>query len=483
VVSECASRYNFNGDEAIRLLGLSDISVINSSEVVSKRSVKRGKTIVAKPAFALPYNGECAADCCSALRQNNGLYTQCQIVVDGVKFCKQCQISADKNDGMPEYGTIEQRQAVDMFEYIDPKGRKQVHYTKVMKKLKLTQEQVLEEAGKFNININIKHFEEQEKETVKRGRPKAEDKPPKEPKGAKGRPKKGKKVIQVEGDDDDLFATLVADANNNTIEEVVVETVVPIVVGEKKSKSYSKDKEAEKQEKALAKEAEKQAKLETEKQAKEAKLAAEKQAKEAEKLADKQAKEAEKQAKEAEKLAKEAEKQAKEAKKLEEAKAKEAEKQAKEAEKQAKEAEKQAKEAEKLAKEAEKLAKEAKKLEEAKAKEAEKQAKEAKKLEDAQTKLDKETKLAADKLTKEAKKPTKEAKKAAAAPDDEEPDVVKKIEFEGKKYLKSKKSGVIYDYIEYTKNGEQVVIGKWNDSKNKIEFNQTSEESEDEYDM
>jgi hypothetical protein len=97
--------------------------------------------------------------------------------------------------------------------------------------------------------------------------------------------------------------------------------------------------------------------------------------------------------------------------------------------------------------------------------------------------LDKETKLAADKLTKEAKKPTKEAKKAAAAPDDEEPDVVKKIEFEGKKYLKSKKSGVIYDYIEYTKNGEQVVIGKWNDSKNKIEFNQTSEESEDEYDM
>jgi hypothetical protein len=444
VVSECASRYNFNGDEAIRLLGLSDISVINSSEVVSKRSVKRGKTIVAKPAFALPYNGECAADCCSALRQNNGLYTQCQIVVDGVKFCKQCQISADKNDGMPEYGTIEQRQAVDMFEYIDPKGRKQVHYTKVMKKLKLTQEQVLEEAGKFNININIKHFEEQEKETVKRGRPKAEDKPPKEPKGAKGRPKKGKKVIQVEGDDDDLFATLVADANNNTIEEVVVETVVPIVVGEKKSKSYSKDKEAEKQEKALAKEAEKQAKLETEKQAKEAKLAAEKQAKEAEKLADKQAKEAEKQAKEAEKLAKEAEKQAKEPNKLEEQKAKEAEKQAKE---------------------------------------AEKQAKEAKKLEDAQTKLDKETKLAADKLTKEAKKPTKEAKKAAAAPDDEEPDVVKKIEFEGKKYLKSKKSGVIYDYIEYTKNGEQVVIGKWNDSKNKIEFNQTSEESEDEYDM
>ena len=455
VVSECASRYNFNCEEAIRLLGLSDISIISVERVERKSSVKRVKTNVAKPAFALPYNGECAADCCCALRQNNGLYTQCQIVVDGVKFCKQCQISADKNDGMPEYGTIEQRKAVDMFEYIDPKGRKQVHYTKVMKKLKLTQEQVLEEAGKFNINIHKNHFEEQVKETVKRGRPKAEDKAPKEPKGAKGRPKKGKKVIQVEGDDDDLFATLVADANNNTIEEVVVETVVPIVVGEKKSKGSSKDKEAEKQ----AKEAEKQAKLEAEKQAKEA---------------EKQAKEAEKQAKEAKKLevanAKEAEKQAKEAKKLEEANAKEAKKleeaQAKldkeaklAADKLAKEAEKQAKEAQKQAKEAEKQAKEAEKQ----AKEAEKQAKEAKK------------------QTKETKK-SPEEKPAAAAADDEEPDVVKKIEFEGKKYLKSKKSGVIYDYIEYTKNSEQIVIGKWNDSKNKIDFNETSEESEDEYD-
>ena len=164
VVSECASRYNFDGEEAIRLLGLSDISISSVERVDKKRSVKRVKTIVAKPAFALPYNGECAADCCSALRQNNGLYTQCQIVVDGVKFCKQCQISADKNGGIPEYGTIEQRRAVDMFEYVDPKGRKQVHYTKVMKKLKLTQEQVLEEAGKFNININIKHFEEEVKD-------------------------------------------------------------------------------------------------------------------------------------------------------------------------------------------------------------------------------------------------------------------------------------------------------------------------------
>ena len=58
--------------------------------------------------------------------------------------------------------------------------------------------------------------------------------------------------------------------------------------------------------------------------------------------------------------------------------------------------------------------------------------------------------------------------------DDEEADVVKKIVFEGKKYLKSKKTGIIY-------NMDQDVIGKWNEEKQRIDFNE-EEESEDEYD-
>ena len=99
-----------------------------------------------------------------------------------------------------------------------------------------------------------------------------------------------------------------------------------------------------------------------------------------------------------------------------------------------------------------------------------------------QAKLEKEAKLALEKQAKLEKEESKKSKKPAAAVVDDEPDVVKKIEFEGKKYLKSKKSGVIYDYIEYTKNSEQVVVGKWNDTKNKIEFTETSEESEEEYD-
>ena len=66
--------------------------------------------------------------------------------------------------------------------------------------------------------------------------------------------------------------------------------------------------------------------------------------------------------------------------------------------------------------------------------------------------------------------------------EDDEPDVVKKIDFEGKKYLKSKKTGIIYDYTEYIKNGDQNVIGKWDEVNNKINFKESDEEeSEDEY--
>ena len=73
-----------------------------------------------------------------------------------------------------------------------------------------------------------------------------------------------------------------------------------------------------------------------------------------------------------------------------------------------------------------------------------------------------------------------ETKVESNVEEDEEADVVKKITFEGKKYLRSKNSGIIY-------NMEQDVIGKWNETKQRIDFNpvddKSDEESEDEYDM
>jgi hypothetical protein len=417
-VEECARLYEFDASDAIRRLGLSSVRV--ERKMSAKMSSKKPREVVVKPSFPLPYNGECDVSCCQALRQNNGLYTQCQSTRKGEsEFCKSCLVLASKSsDGIPEYGTIAQRQQVGIFEYVDPKGRKPVAYSKVMKKYKVSQEQVLLEAGKFNITIDPLHFESPEES--KRGRPKTAEKAPKEPKGAKGRPKKMKKVLAVEGEEEDLFASLVANAQTP--------------VYESDNESDNESNKAEELAKAAKKEQERVAKEQA------------KAAKEQERLAKEQEKAAKEAAKEQERLAKEQEKAAKEAAKEQERLAKEQAKAAKEQEKAAKDAAKAAKEQEKAAKEQEKAAK------------------------------------AAEKSTKSV------AKKQVEEPEDDgEPDVVKKIEFEGKKYLKSKKTGIIYDYNEYITNQEQVVVGKWNENTNRIVFTKVesdsdSEEEEDEYD-
>jgi hypothetical protein len=295
--------------------------------------------------------------------------------------------------------------AVDIFEYVDPKGRKPIAYAKIMKKYKITEEQVQEEAGKLNIIINPNHFVVAEE--TKRGRPKAE-KVEKKEKGVKGRPKKSKKVLMIEGEDEDLFAALVAEANEADGDEIVL-------AGKKKASKSDEEKEAER----LAKEqekAEKEAKRLAEKAEKEAKLAAEKAEKEAKKKAEEEARALKKAAEEAEKKAK----------------------------KEAAEKAKAEKEAKLAAEKAEKAEKEAK---------------------------------------KSSKKPAegKAAKVEEPEEEEEEQDRVKKIEYEGKKYLKSKKTGIIYDYKKYVDEAEQVVVGKWSESTNKIIFND-AEESEDEYD-
>ena len=395
VIMRCASEYKFDYEEAVSKLCVSEVKV---------RSVRE------KCKYPMPYSGEYNELNCRALRQNKGLYTQCQMVKKSGDYCNQCLASAEKNNGMPEYGTIDQRRASDIYSYVDPKGRKPVSYTKVLKKLKLSEEEVKAEAERFGIKIDAGHFVVPES---KRGRP-AQEKAPKEPKGAKGRPKKAKKVLEIGGEEDDLFASLVAAAFNPPLDP-------PLEKVEPKIESVEQNVAPE----VVTEVAEVAEKVATE-------VAPEK----------KVSKKAESEAK---KLEKEAKKLEKEAKKLE-------------------------KEAQKAAKEAEKLEKEAKKKAELEAKEAKKKA---------------------DLEAKEAKKAEKESKKAEKKPvvaaagvktDEEEQEVVKKIEVDGKKYLKSKSTGIIYDYNEYVTSGEQVVVGKWNETTNKIDFQESGEESEDEYD-
>ena len=409
-IKECALRYGFSAEEALVSLNLSSVLAVEVAENKSRKARGSSRVDVEKPkvvraAFPLPYNGEMNELCCFGLRLCEGLYTQCRVARKGnASFCKVCEEVALLNNGVPTYGTIQERKACydSNVEFKDPKGKSPVAYSRVMKKHKLTESQVVEEAGKLNIVINPVHFTTVESET-KRGRPKAANKAPKEPKGAKGRPKKSKKVLEIDGGEDDLFASLLAEANAESSGSDEVSTIASEV-------------EAEVEIAIKVKEPKKKASKDASKDA----------AKEAEKATKAQEKEAEKLKKEQEKKLKEQEKATKAAEKATKAAGKETEKAAKEVAKALKEAEKAAKEAEKALKEAEKKQKET-------------------------------------------------AKSApAAAVTDNEPDVVKRFEFEGKKYLKSKKTGIIY-------NMEQDVIGKWNDTTNKIDFTSTDEEVEEEY--
>jgi len=370
----CGEVHNFDGSEMLRSMNMNDmlsLSLKKPKSKVLKDKVLKDKVLKSK--VPMPFLGKIKEGCCLALRQNHGLYTQCDTEVKDEKFCNKCGPS-------PQYGTIEERLAVGFMEFRDSKGKGPVSYMKVLNKLKISRAEAEEEAGKLNIIINPIHFEEEKVE-----------------KKEKGRPKKAKKIIELADDSTDLFAELVKNANEesevesddekSSIAESIIDTVLDKVSETVENNEKKSEKEAEKKEKKEA----------------------EKKQKEAEKLAEKEKKEAEKKQKEAEKLA---------------------EKEKKEAEKKQKEAEKEKKEVEKKQKPAEKK-------------------------------------------KKDEEKPAEKKKKDE---EEEEEDVVKRFEFEGVKYLKSKKTGIIY-------NMEQDVIGKWNEKTNKIDFKVAdSEEEEDEYD-
>jgi hypothetical protein len=383
------------------------------------------------------------------IRQNSGLYTQCpSIRPEGGAYCGACNKQATKNEhGLPDYGSIQTRSSKYFKdeEFVDPSGKKPVAYTKVMKKLKLTEEQVREEAAKHNMTLDPRHFIEVEK---KSGRPAkvVTEKEPKELK-AKGRPKKSKKVLELAGEEEDLFASLVMSASKNIEEDVIEETVTSEVSSESEGDDNSSLGDVD----VVV-----DAKLKPEKKPKvsaEEKAALAQQKAEQKKLA----------------LA-EQKKQEAEQKKLEAEQKKIALAEQKKLEAEVKKfalAEQKKAEAEQKKQEAEQ-----KKLALEKEKEAKKFLKE----------LEKQEKQAAAEIKKENKKDNKKSKvddddrpSPAFVEPPEEADVVKKIVFEGKKYLKSKNTGIIY-------NMEQDVIGKWNEAKNRIDFDVADEESEDEYD-
>jgi len=452
-VEMCASKYNFDAEEGMRMICENE-GLSSSSRSSKKTSTKKHEVV--KSAFPLPYNGELNSECCFGIRQNSGLYTQCPSArLEDKAYCNSCEKQAAKNEhGLPDYGSIQTRSSKYMKdeEFVDPSGKKPVAYTKIMKKLKLTEEQVREEAAKHNMTLDPRHFIEVEK---KSGRPAKEPKEPKELK-AKGRPKKSKKVLELAGEEEDLFASLVMSASKTIEEDVIEETVTSEITSESEGDDNSSLGDVDVVVSAMP------AKASKPKTEKKPTVSAEEKAALAQQKAEQKKEEAEQK--------KQALAEQKAAEKLALAEQKKAEALAKQNQKKLALAEQKA--AEKLAlaeqKKAEALAKQNQKklaLAELKKQEAELKKKPAVEKKVAEKKV-KNTKVDDDDRPSPA---------FVAPPVAEEADVVKKIMFEGKKYLKSKNTGIIY-------NMEQDVIGKWNEEKNRIDFDETGEESEEEYD-
>ena len=213
VIRGCALKYNFPESEALSLV----LVDIKEREGGRKKVVK-----VSKPLIPLPFTGEVSEECCSGVRQNHGLLTQChKLKCDSKEYCSGCQKQADKNtSGKPNSGSISDRLAAfeSGKEYRDPKGKAPVAYAKVMQKLKLSKEQVEEEAAKQKIELPSELFNAA---IAKRGRPKKNsavtsdtDSEKSEPK-RRGRPKKTGKPVEV-STTEDLFASLISEAKANS---------------------------------------------------------------------------------------------------------------------------------------------------------------------------------------------------------------------------------------------------------------------------
>jgi hypothetical protein len=195
-VSKLSKKYDFDFQEAIAYLALDDKLRVNiGTKPKEPRVIKRKQ-----PEFPIPFSGEMIENCCSAILPNKGLYSQCLNDSTSNGFCSSC--SKKFPSGNPVCGTVSDR--IEKGEdYTDPKGKKPIHFTQIMKKLNLTEQFVLSEVTKYNIPFDTNHFVEPQ---TKRGRPKKEqtDSSPKTT-----RPKKATNQIDVSIFENDLLQQLV----------------------------------------------------------------------------------------------------------------------------------------------------------------------------------------------------------------------------------------------------------------------------------
>ena len=314
LVRVLAEKYNFDAEDTIRELGLTEIQVTKKKRTPKEPKEKKEKKVKEVkpprdlPACILPWTGVAVdRDWCQAIKYNHGLYNQCtKERVAGTSFCKTCANQCTKNGtDKPDFGTVEDRAACGLFEYKAGKAQKPcLPLANVINKFgDVTRETIESEAARFDIEIPEEQWVAH---VAKRGRPPKPDTEKKsaEPKEKKKRGRPAKKAKHQESiPAHDLIASLVADAMKSSEktpvvsqenlasepnEQPIVEASEPEVVAAPKEPVTEKPKKAkkakltdeEKAEKKAAKLAEKKAAKLAEKKAAEEKALAEKAAEE-----------------------------------------------------------------------------------------------------------------------------------------------------------------------------------------------------------
>lgn len=362
VIRLLAAKHGFNADAAISEFVPERASV---TRLDPKRKAKRdaGPKRPAKPIMVLPWVGIVRAGCCSGLRYNHGLFTQCANgPLDSGKYCVTCQKQSDTSStAQPTFGDVSDRSAVGAMEFRDPKGKAPLPYANVMDKLSLSKDSAQSACQQvYGCAIPEEQFVTK---LASRGRPKSSatsssssgegDK-----KRGRGRPAKKLKLTQSQVGDD-LIASLVAGGVGSAPAPLspwpALQVHIPTSPASSDGDFQSPNGDAsdpvadEKEACAVA-----IADLAAEKEAKDAEKAAEKSARDEVKREAKELKETEKAAKEAAKAVRDEEKrkakELKEAEKAEKAAAKAVREEEKRVAKEQKDAEKAAKEQEKALK-------------------------------------------------------------------------------------------------------------------------------------
>ena len=403
---QLSEKFGFSYEEALKAL---EIDSSNPSTMVtlvkpSKKVKEIDEPVTSRELkFPLPFSGRIVDDCCVAVLNNSGLFSQCLNKPSSKSdqdLCSKCDKQAQSSpDRRPPYGFIQERIAQGD-DYIDPKkGSRPVHFTKVMRKLKLTREMIENEVSKLDMFFDTEHFVEPEN---KRGRPKKNEDAP-----VLVKSKKASKNMTVETHEDmsSLSGSEEGSSKKSSKKSAKKPDLDDVFYGLRKELFEIESKEAQKKTKEQPNEFEKmvkKAEKEAQKKIKEAEEL-EKEQKKAEKEAQKKAKE------EADELEKEQKKAEKEAQKKAKEQADELEKQLKEEARKAKEIEKESQK--KAAKEAEDALKQAKET----ARKIKEEAENAKKAAKENRQMGKE-----DADSKKVEKSIKKAEKESAKPEKKE---------------------------------------------------------------